>query len=114
MTYRVDKLAKYLRGWMNYFGISDFYRPMHGLDQWLRRRLRMCYWKQWRRVRTKVRRLLALGTSKRQAILTALSRKAYWHLSKTLATQTGMTNKWLADQGLISIRNLWMKSHGYA
>ena len=114
MTYRVDKLAKYLRGWMNYFGISDFYRPVPGLDQWLRRRLRMCYWKQWRRVRTKVRRLLALGTSKRQAILTALSRKAYWHLSKTLATQTGMTNKWLADQGLISIRNLWMKSHGYA
>ena len=33
----------------------------------------MCYWKQWRWVRTKVRNLLALGTSKRQAILTAIS-----------------------------------------
>jgi RNA-directed DNA polymerase len=114
MSYRLDKLARYLRGWMNYFGISDYYRPVPGLDQWLRRRIRMCYWKQWRRVRTKVRHLLALGTSKRQAILTALSRKAYWHLSRTLATQTGMTNKWLADQGLISVRDLWMKSHGYA
>lgn len=36
MAYRLDKLAKYLRGWMNYFGISDYYRPVPGLDQWLR------------------------------------------------------------------------------
>ena len=72
------------------------------------------YWKQWRRVRTKVRHLLALGTSKRQAVLTALSRKAYWHLARTLTTQTGMTNHWLESQGLLSIRTLWMKAHGYA
>ena len=73
----------------------------------------MCYWKQWRWVRTKVRNLLALGTSKRQAILTAISSKSYWHLSKTLATQTGMTNDWLKSQGLISVRALWMRAHGY-
>ena len=66
------------------------------------------------RARTKVRHLLALGTSKRQAIFTAISRKSYWHLSKTLATQTGMTNKWLRRQGLVSVRDLWMKAHGYA
>jgi RNA-directed DNA polymerase len=114
MDYRLDKLSQYLRGWMGYFGISDYYRPIPGIDGWIRRRIRMCYWKQWRRVRTKVRHLLALGTSKRQAILTALSRKGYWHLSRTLATQTGMTNTWLASQGLISVRNLWLKAHGYA
>jgi len=73
----------------------------------------MCYWKQWRWGRTKVRNLLALGTSKRQAILTAISSKSYWHLSKTLATQTGMTNDWLKSQGLISVRALWMRAHGY-
>jgi RNA-directed DNA polymerase len=114
MTYRLDRLARYLRGWMGYFGISDYYRPVPELDGWLCRRVRMCYWKQWRRVRTKVRHLLALGTSRRQAILTALSRKAYWHLARTLATQTGMTNAWLERQGLLSIRTLWMKAHGYA
>ena len=42
-----------------------------------------------------VRHLLALGTGKRYAILTAINSKSYWHLSKTLATQTGMTNQWL-------------------
>jgi RNA-directed DNA polymerase len=114
MDYRLDKLAQYVRGWMGYFGISDYYRPIPALDQWLRRRVRMCYWKQWRYVRTKVRNLLALGTSKRQAILTGLSSKSYWHLSRTLATQTGMTNDWLKNQGLISVRDLWMKAHGYA
>ena len=114
MAYRLERLARYVRGWMNYFGISDYYRPIPELDHWLRRRIRMCYWKQWRRVRTKVRQLLALGTSKRQAILTALSSKGYWHLSKTLATQSGMTNDWLQSQGLISVRDLWLKAHGYA
>ena len=113
MEYRLMKLSQYVRGWMGYFGISDYYRPIPELDSWLRRRLRMCYWKQWRWVRTKVRHLLALGTSKRQAIMTALSSKSYWHLSKTLATQTGMTNEWLKRQGLINIRFLWMKAHGY-
>jgi len=105
---------RYLRGWMGYFGISDYYRPVPELDGWLRRRVRMCYWKQWRRACTKVRHLLALGTSKRQAILTAISRKGYWHLARTLATQTGMTNAWLERQGLLSIRTLWMKAHGSA
>jgi RNA-directed DNA polymerase len=114
MAYRLQRLTQYLRGWMNYYGISDFYRPIPGIDQWIRRRIRMCHWKQWRRARTKVRHLLALGTSPRQAVLTAMSRKSYWHLSKTLATQTGMTNEWLANQGLISVRKLWLKAHGYA
>jgi RNA-directed DNA polymerase len=114
MGYRFHQLARYLRGWMNYFGISDYYRPVPELDHWIRRRIRMCYWKQWRRARTKVRNLLALGTGKREAILTAISRKSHWHLSKTLATQTGMTNAWLASQGLLSVRDLWRKAHGYA
>jgi RNA-directed DNA polymerase len=114
MAYRLARLARYVKGWMNYFGISDYYRPIPELDHWLRRRIRLCYWKQWRRGRTKVRPLLALGTGKRQAILTALSSKGSWHLSKTLATQSGMTNAWLQGQGLISVRDLWLKAHGYA
>jgi RNA-directed DNA polymerase len=114
MSYRYDKLAQYVRGWMGYFGISQYYRPIPELDEWLRRRARMCYWKQWRWARTKVRNLMALGTSKRQAILTAISSKSYWHLSRTLATQTGMTNDWLYAQGLVNIRGLWMKAQGYA
>lgn len=113
MAYRLKKLAEYLRGWVGYFGISQYYRPVPGIDDWIRRRLRMCYWKQWRLTRTKVRNLLKLGVSKQQAIFTAISAKSYWRLSKTLATQSGMTNAWLQQQGLISFRDLWMKAQGY-
>lgn len=111
MDYRFKKLAQYLRGWMNYFGISEYYRPLPEIDHWLRRRVRICYWKQWRWCRTKVRNLLKIGTSLRLAISVGLSRKGPWHLARTLATQSGMTNQWLKDQGLLSVKELWVKIH---
>jgi hypothetical protein len=111
MDYRYEKLAEYLRGWMNYFGISEYYRPIPEIDHWLRRRLRRCYFKQWRRAKTKVRKLRKLGTSLHAAISVAISRKGPWRLSRRLATQTGMTNKWLKDQGLLSVKELWVNIH---
>ena len=71
----------------------------------------MCYWKMWKRCRKRVRELLKLGVSERHAVLTALSRKSYWHLSRTMATQSGMTNEWLKTQGLISVREQWIAFH---
>lgn len=99
---------------MNYFGSCQHYSPIEELDGWLRRRIRMCYSKQWPRPSRRIANLLKLGTNKRHAILTAISRQGYWRLSKTLATQTGMSNEWLEQQGLLSIRNLWLKVQGYA
>jgi RNA-directed DNA polymerase len=111
MEYRFVKLAEYLRGWMGYFGIAEYYRPIPGIDHWLRRRVRMCFIKQWRWCRTKVRELTKLGTNLRLAISIGLSRKGPYRLAKTLATQSGMTNKWLKDQGLLSVKELWVNIH---
>jgi RNA-directed DNA polymerase len=112
MAYRIRKLNEYIRGWMHYFGLSQYYRPLPELDAWLRCRLRMRLWKQWRYVRTKVHELLKLGMTKKTAILIALSRKGPWHLSRTLATQTDMTNQWLTEMlGLVSIRALRIALH---
>jgi len=111
MEYRLEKLSEYLRGWMAYFSLSEYYSPVPILDEWIRRRLRMCYWKQWRRCRKRVGELLKLGVSERQAVLTALSRKSYWHLSRTMATQWGLNDAWLKSQGLVSIRELWIAFH---
>jgi RNA-directed DNA polymerase len=109
MTYRISKLNAYLRGWLQYVGLSQDSPPLPELAAWLRRRLRRCFWKQRRSVKTKVRELLKLGTARKPAILTALSRKGPWPLSRTLATQTGMTNQWLTETlGLASIRALWI------
>jgi RNA-directed DNA polymerase len=111
MEYRYMKLSQYIRGWINYFGISEYYRPIPEIDHWLRRRMRMCYWKQWRRPRTKIRNLLKLGTLLKAALDVGLSRKGPWRLARTLATQTGMTNQWLKGQGLLSVKELWVNIH---
>jgi RNA-directed DNA polymerase len=111
MEYRLRKLSEYLRGWMAYFALSEYYSPLPGLDEWIRRRVRMCYWKQWRRCRKRVGELLKLGVSKAWAIPVALSRKSYWRLSRTMATQWGMNDAWLESQGLVSVRTLWIAFH---
>ena len=85
MEYRYRKIRTYVQGWMNYFGIGMRYNDAVELDQWFRRRIRMCYWKQWRRTRKRIGELIKLGAFKRQAILAGLSRKGYWHLAKTRA-----------------------------
>jgi RNA-directed DNA polymerase len=104
---RLSELNAYLRGWINYYGLCDTKRLWSPLDEWIRRRLRMCLWKQWRMPRTKVRNLLALGTPRLVAVKTAASRKGYWRLSKTLATHTGMTKEWFDHQGLFRLRYRW-------
>jgi len=53
MAHRYRELRRYVVGWLNYFALSEYYRPIPELDEWLRRRLRTCYWKQWRWARTK-------------------------------------------------------------
>ena len=113
MAYRLHKLGQYLRGWLGYFGISQYYRPVPELDEWIRRRIRMCYWKQWRWARTKIKNLLALGVSLKSAIQHGVSSKSYWHMARTPATQQALNNTWLAAQGLLSVKDLWCKAQGY-
>lgn len=111
MQRRYRELRLYIQGWINYFGLSEYYRPLPGLDEWIRRRLRMCYLKQWRKPRTRIRNLIKLGTRTYTAVCLGLSSKGPYRLARTLATQSGMTNKWLEQQGLVSVRELWIKFH---
>jgi RNA-directed DNA polymerase len=111
MPYRYASLSLYIQGWMNYFGVGMKYNDVVELDHWLRRRIRMCYWKQWRRARRRIGELIKLGSARYQAILTGLSRKSYWHLAKTLSTNMGLSKAFLEQQGLVSIRTLWIQIH---
>ncbi len=111
MQYRYASVRLFIQGWMNYFGVGMRYNDAVELDHWLRRRIRMCYLKQWRRARRRIGELIKLGSPKYQAILTGLSRKGYWHLAKTLSTNCGLSNGYLEKQGLVSIRTLWIGIH---
>ena len=109
---RIERLNRYIRGWMNYYGISKYWKPIENIDMWLRRRLRMCLWKEWRLVKTKVRELKKLGSDLSSAVMCAMSRKGPWRLSRTLATHTGMNNNWFSNTlKLVSIRDLWIQIH---
>jgi len=114
MGYRLHKLRQYVRGWLGYFGISEYYRPIPELDEWIRRRIRMCYWKQWRWPRTKISHLLALGVSLKSAIQHGVSSKSYWHMARTPAVQQALNNDWLMAQGVPGIKQLWCEAQGYS
>ena len=109
MTRRLTDLNRYVRGWIGYFGLARQFDEFVNLDGWIRRRVRMCYWKQWRYARTKVRNLVQLGVNLDWAIKHATSRKKYWRMSRTPALRTAMPNKWLEQQGLLSLKQLWSK-----
>ena len=106
---RYHKLRQYLQGWINYFSLST-YDPVIQLDYWIRRRIRMCYLKQWRKPRTRIRNLIKLGVSIRLAVTLGMSAKGNYRLAKTKAVQLGLNNRYLKAQGLISLRDQWIAS----
>ena len=107
MDRRLTELRRYLQGWAGYFALAAQVKLFDHFDQWIRRRLRMCFWKRWRNARTRVRNLLALGVPRRHAIRHGNSRKGPWRMAQTIASGIGMTNAWLHTQGLLSLKSLW-------
>ncbi|WP_461614012.1 group II intron maturase-specific domain-containing protein [Clostridium sp. Marseille-QA1073] len=60
MEYRLLKLKQAIVGWINYFVIADMRNILKTLDEWLRPRIRMCLWKQWKKIKTKHDNLIKL------------------------------------------------------
>ena len=107
----IDELRRYVTGWLNYFGISHTYNQVVELAEWVRRRVRLYYWKQWKRPRTRRRHLLALGTDPAQVHMATRSRKGYWRMSANSIVQRALTNRWLHEQGVPDMRTLWITLH---
>ena len=105
--YRRQKLAEYVRGWINYFSMADMKRLMGEIDEWLRRRIRTVYWKQWKKVRTRYRMLKALKLPEWQVHKMANCRKGYWRAAKMLSCV--LTNKIIAKLGYISMSGYYLK-----
>jgi hypothetical protein len=107
MTRRLHELRLYLRGWMDYFVLEQRKSLALTLDKWLRRRVRACYWSNWRLPRTRLKKLKALGISHDEAYPFAHSGKGPWRLSMTSGVQRAMSNAWLTDQGLFALADRW-------
>lgn len=111
MSYQLFKLSQYLRGWINYFGIASGYQRCVDLDHWIRRRVRMAYWRQWRRPRTKVRSLMRLGVHVKVAVACGITSKGPWRSAKTPGIQQALSNDFLKSQGLYALRDGWIALH---
>ena len=90
-------------GWVNYFGIADMKKLAGELDEWIRRRLRMCIWKQWRKVKTRHAKLVQLGADNQKAWEFANTRKGYWRISNSPILKCTLTNERLDKLGYLTL-----------
>ena len=101
MTDRIRKLNSYLSGWLGYYALAETPSKFELLEGWIRRRLRMCVWKQWNRVRTRYRELRALGIPEWAVHKLANARKGHRRVSQMLSI--ALDNRYWSTQGLMSL-----------
>jgi len=107
----VAELKKFTDGWIQYFGIADMKNLMEELNQWIRRRLRMYIWKQWKKPRTKIQNLMKLGVPRAKAFEWGLTDKCYWRISGSPILKTSITNDRLELRGYSDISKKYETVH---
>ena len=105
--YRRQKLLEYVRGWIQYYKLADMKGLMAETDEWLRRKIRTIYWKQWKKTKTRYRNLRALNLPEWKVHELANSRKGYWRMGQVLSV--ALTNKIIAQLGYISMLDYYLK-----
>lgn len=93
------KVKEFIRGWIGYFYIADMKRILQSWDKWLRRRIRMYIWKQWKKPRTRVQNLKKLGIPAWQASQWGNTRLGYWRVAGSGILSRSITNEKLALAG---------------
>jgi RNA-directed DNA polymerase len=96
----VNRLRLYLSGWRSYFGFCETPSVLRKLDSWVRRRLRLLYWRQWRRGRTRYVELRQRGVNHDLAAKTAGSTHGPWRLSRSPALSFALPNAYFVSLGL--------------
>jgi RNA-directed DNA polymerase len=105
-------LKQYITGWVNYFKLADVKSLLLKVDEWYRRRLRMIIWKQWKRVRTRIRNLIKFGIEKYKAWEYANTRKGYWHTANSPILTRSISNDRLKQAGYIFFSDYYRKVNG--
>nr|WP_243259107.1 group II intron maturase-specific domain-containing protein [Clostridium sp. 'deep sea'] len=107
------RLKRMCQGWINYFILANMKQFLMELDQWIRRRIRMIYWRRWKRIRTKIRNLTKLGCPPQKAYEYGNTRKGAWRTAKSPILHKTITNKRLAKAGLLSLHSYYISRLGY-
>ena len=109
MEMRVIKIKQTIVGWIEYFKLANMKSVLKELDEWLRRRIRLCYWKKWKKIKTKHDNLFKLGLENYKAWEYANTRKGYWRISNSPILAITLTNQYLKDQGFITLSERYLQ-----
>lgn len=101
-----DRLMPIVRGWANYFGLAEGRKIFEDLDGWIRRKLRGILWRQWKRPRTRRKRLIELGLTERTARKTACSSKGPWRMARTPGMHRAVSNGVIESMGYVSMATI--------
>ena len=107
---RKSRLNSIVRGWMNYFKLADAKKLLQGLDEWIRRRIRMVTWKRWKKIRTRFKNLVKAGIGKGKAWEFANSRKGYWRVAGSPILSRAIPNVFLKRAGYLSLMEIYSNS----
>ena len=107
MEYRIERLNRYVRGWMGYFRLSQAPKKFVATDNWFRRRMRQIRWKEWKRAKTQVVNLRRLEIRPDLAYQWGNSSRAYWRIAGSPILTRALPNEYWADVGLVLFRNAW-------
>ena len=106
---RISVLSSLIGGWVNYFKVADMRKHCRRMDEWMRRRLRMCIWKQWKKIGCRHDNLVKLGIEDFKAWEYANTRKGYWHTSNSPILSCSLTNAYFSDLGLVCFTEVYNK-----
>ena len=109
MRQRFVELRRYFQGWVGYFRTVPIKSFFGELDKWVRRRLRSCYWKQWKNPRTRITNLKRLGIRQKEAVTHGVSSKGPWVMSSSRAVHQALSVDYLKESGLTSLLEIWHK-----
>ena len=107
----VQELRRYTTGWLGYYAIADMRNKMQEMNQWIRRRLRMYLWKQWKKTSARFENLKRLGLDKGQAWQYANTRRGYWRIAGSPILQQTLTDKYLGSLGYMNIAKKYEVLH---
>ena len=86
------ELMPITRGWANYFKVVEARDIFGSLDGWIRRKIRDILWRQWKKPRTRRKRLISLGLKEKTAKTMAYSSKGPWRMARTSGMHKALSN----------------------
>jgi group II intron reverse transcriptase/maturase len=105
LTKVIEELGPAMRGWINYYQHAEVKGLFEELDQWIRRKLRCILWRQWKRPRTRAKRMMQGGLTEAHAFCSAYNGRGPWWNAGASHMNLARPTSYFSKAGLLSYRD---------